>query len=181
MCLFFFFKQKTAYEMRISDWSSDGCSSDLFFLAAPKERTALRQAQGERDFVNAGYSSINAVNKGTTTSGASIIGRCPAPDYLQPRPRNRIPYLVVMCAAGDAILLAPDQQRRHRNLAELRAAVDARHNRALLRKESVGAGIGGHRPRDSKQSGVAALLLGEEDRDTLLHDLTGIAILKSVW
>src|SRR3546814_17259025 len=29
-CLFFFFKQKTAYEMRISDWSSDVSSSDLF-------------------------------------------------------------------------------------------------------------------------------------------------------
>src|SRR3546814_5279141 len=31
---FFFFKQKTAYEMRISDWSSDVCSSDLI----PKTR-----------------------------------------------------------------------------------------------------------------------------------------------
>src|SRR3546814_8357151 len=34
--LFFFFKQKTAYDMRISDWSSDVCSSDLgphFFKA----------------------------------------------------------------------------------------------------------------------------------------------------
>src|SRR3546814_20690997 len=29
ICCFFFFKQKTAYEMRISDWSSDVCSSDL--------------------------------------------------------------------------------------------------------------------------------------------------------
>src|SRR3546814_9647785 len=29
MLYFFFFKQKTAYEMRISDWSSDVCSSDL--------------------------------------------------------------------------------------------------------------------------------------------------------
>src|SRR3546814_9346740 len=28
-CVLFFFKQKTAYEMRISDWSSDVCSSDL--------------------------------------------------------------------------------------------------------------------------------------------------------
>src|SRR3546814_2417040 len=28
-CCFFFFKQNTAYEMRISDWSSDVCSSDL--------------------------------------------------------------------------------------------------------------------------------------------------------
>src|SRR3546814_4180166 len=32
MC-FFFFKQKTAYEMRISDWSSDVCSSDRFLAA----------------------------------------------------------------------------------------------------------------------------------------------------
>src|SRR3546814_4423772 len=30
---FFFFKQKTAYEMRISDWSSDVCSSDLLWRA----------------------------------------------------------------------------------------------------------------------------------------------------
>src|SRR3546814_5301045 len=29
LLIFFFFKQKTAYEMRISDWSSDVCSSDL--------------------------------------------------------------------------------------------------------------------------------------------------------
>src|SRR3546814_3879136 len=36
LCLFlffFFFKQKTAYEMRISDWSSDVCSSDLDLTA----------------------------------------------------------------------------------------------------------------------------------------------------
>src|SRR3546814_6138147 len=32
---FFFFKQKTAYEMRISDWSSDVCSSDLIMGGAP--------------------------------------------------------------------------------------------------------------------------------------------------
>src|SRR3546814_4443686 len=33
LLLFFFFKQKTAYEMRISDWSSDVCSSDLAVAA----------------------------------------------------------------------------------------------------------------------------------------------------
>src|SRR3546814_1613146 len=37
MILFFFFKQKTAYEMRVSDWSSDVCSSDL-----PERRAACR-------------------------------------------------------------------------------------------------------------------------------------------
>src|SRR3546814_3804636 len=37
--MFFFFKQKTAYEMRISDWSSDVCSSDLRIT---KERARRR-------------------------------------------------------------------------------------------------------------------------------------------
>src|SRR3546814_4968789 len=33
--MFFFFKRKTAYEMRISDWSSDVCSSDLLSHRGP--------------------------------------------------------------------------------------------------------------------------------------------------
>src|SRR3546814_8971625 len=36
----FFFKQKTAYEMRISDWSSDVCSSDLQAILAARDREA---------------------------------------------------------------------------------------------------------------------------------------------
>src|SRR3546814_2551551 len=37
---FFFFKQKTAYEMRISDWSSDVCSSDLMTASVEGPMTA---------------------------------------------------------------------------------------------------------------------------------------------
>src|SRR3546814_4156669 len=40
----FFFKQKTAYEMRISDWSSDVCSSDL-------DRLSLQRCQGLQTLV----------------------------------------------------------------------------------------------------------------------------------
>src|SRR3546814_1619233 len=43
--MFFFFKQKTAYEMRISDWSSDVCSSDVYRRAALAE---LIEARPER-------------------------------------------------------------------------------------------------------------------------------------
>src|SRR3546814_17929123 len=43
--VFFFFKQKTAYEMRISDWSSDVCSSDL---KARKALSAIRDEQDRR-------------------------------------------------------------------------------------------------------------------------------------
>src|SRR3546814_9976285 len=42
--LCFFFKQKTAYEMRISDWSSDVCSSDLLLGA---QRSLLGEAEGD--------------------------------------------------------------------------------------------------------------------------------------
>src|SRR3546814_1883365 len=63
--IFFFFKQKTAYEMRISDWSSDVCSSDLppdgvhdttghavrrFLLRARRQPPAGCRAGGERSF-----------------------------------------------------------------------------------------------------------------------------------
>src|SRR3546814_8570284 len=54
--MFFFFKQKTAYEMRISDWSSDVCSSDLKTDAEWKQQlgsqayAVLRHAATERAF-----------------------------------------------------------------------------------------------------------------------------------
>src|SRR3546814_3914606 len=57
MYVFFFFKQKTAYEMRISDWSSDVCSSDLpeivervnrFFGYNAVAKVAMRQGEVER-------------------------------------------------------------------------------------------------------------------------------------
>src|SRR3546814_3844866 len=42
-CLFavFFFKQKTAYELRISDWSSDVCSSDLSLLLSSGDAATI--------------------------------------------------------------------------------------------------------------------------------------------
>src|SRR3546814_10079670 len=42
--MFFFFKQKTAYELRISDWSSDVCSSDL---KAPPDRPCTLLGRGD--------------------------------------------------------------------------------------------------------------------------------------
>src|SRR3546814_4671145 len=42
----FFFKQKTAYEMRISDWSSDVCSSDPHLLEEAKEGLSASKAFG---------------------------------------------------------------------------------------------------------------------------------------
>src|SRR3546814_2712983 len=47
--IFFFFKQKTAYEWRIGDWSSDVCSSDLQERAVPDVRRGLQVVEpGQR-------------------------------------------------------------------------------------------------------------------------------------
>src|SRR3546814_369976 len=50
--LFFFFNQKTAYEVRISDWSSDVCSSDLF-PGGPQELIRAFSAAGDRRMLEA--------------------------------------------------------------------------------------------------------------------------------
>src|SRR3546814_4738915 len=49
----FFFKQKTAYEMRISDWSSDVCSSDLFAKAAGARVIATSSSDAKLDRLKA--------------------------------------------------------------------------------------------------------------------------------
>src|SRR3546814_5580137 len=72
VCLFFFFKQKTAYEMRISDWSSDVCSSDL----AAAERTA----EWTTDYFNTPpEKEKKKMSKGAKTAlgilGAIILGK----------------------------------------------------------------------------------------------------------
>src|SRR3546814_3688903 len=56
VCCVFLFKQKTAYEMRISDWSSDVCSSDLLY-----RRETEVQSTGERSRAIARRTKIDHV------------------------------------------------------------------------------------------------------------------------
>src|SRR3546814_19240848 len=61
---FFFFKQKTAYEMRISDWSSDVCSSDLLAATQHTHRQADRRLgveTGDRQFDQPRFAGGNPV------------------------------------------------------------------------------------------------------------------------
>src|SRR3546814_12603196 len=52
--MFFFFKQKTAYEMRISDWSSDVCSSDLEAARPPTRKAEVAEARPSTMSITAG-------------------------------------------------------------------------------------------------------------------------------
>src|SRR3546814_8070141 len=60
LCYLFFFKQKTAYEMRISDWSSDVCSSDLKKISFSPPCSARQRAIRR--------SSVRRIASGTASS-----------------------------------------------------------------------------------------------------------------
>src|SRR3546814_14179307 len=63
----FFFKQKTAYEMRISDWSSDVCSSDLYACACHTLNLALK------DVFEPSNARLNAMPNGSTKSAITYF------------------------------------------------------------------------------------------------------------
>src|SRR3546814_3242592 len=71
--MFFFFKQKTAYEMRISDWSSDVCSSDLSPQpgGTPSATTATRAPTESPDLRRA---SMNVSSSGTCAASGQKNG-----------------------------------------------------------------------------------------------------------
>src|SRR3546814_7160381 len=94
MCVFFFFKQKTANEMRISDWSSDVCSSDLFRRDYGSRRSVLQLHASDRiafanvrglltlgikalaiDYRQRGHGDVDAYALADGTPGFGPIGR----------------------------------------------------------------------------------------------------------
>src|SRR3546814_2601368 len=83
-CLsFFFFKQKTAYEMRISDWSSDVCSSDLpveegvhHLAPAPEIVVGAPAAFGKPRHAALKAVAVNIAETRQPDRVARIAGRC---------------------------------------------------------------------------------------------------------
>src|SRR3546814_8732813 len=67
--VFFFFKQKTAYELRISDWSSDVCSSDLAIGEVPPGH--CRNARLQKLADGAGQHCIGREGHQDTVHGSS--------------------------------------------------------------------------------------------------------------
>src|SRR3546814_2531093 len=87
---FFFFKQKTAYEMRISDWSSDVCSSDL-----PRRQCRFAQPlldqQGEHMDCEGVTKLVGTDRQRETVLLAPLAGT--GEDHLPRVGANRLPYL----------------------------------------------------------------------------------------
>src|SRR3546814_657805 len=98
VCLFFFFKQKTAYEMRISDWSSDVCSSDLAPATTRSATTWLmRNGSGSKTWL-------------TTSTRSRLAGAVPPAVMLGSRVGIFGQRLAFHCAVNKRQL---QQQRLH--------------------------------------------------------------------
>src|SRR3546814_14555037 len=88
----FFFKQKTAYEMRISDWSSDVCSSDLagvvgVVVAVDRAELAVvgQAGQGAADAALAAAQQGQRVARVEAERGVELVLAAEAPACADPR------------------------------------------------------------------------------------------------
>src|SRR3546814_20590617 len=94
MLYFFFFKQKTAYEMRISDWSSDVCSSDLCFRSAVAATcgTSERRSRPGRSARTIPPSRPTPAGTGGLRGGGAFS--CARRGFSSRRCRGRIPTIL---------------------------------------------------------------------------------------
>src|SRR3546814_2711394 len=96
--VFFFFKQKTAYEMRISDWSSDVCSSDLM----------------DEVIVDSGVPGVSLLPCGAIPPSPAELLVTPAMDSLLATVRERYDTVLIdappVLGLSDACLLASKAQ-----------------------------------------------------------------------
>src|SRR3546814_4225185 len=108
VCLFFFFyKQKTAYEMRISDWSSDVCSSDLRgarltqllkqpqFSPLPVEEQVVSIFAGVRGYIDSiAVDEVNRFEEGllneVRSKGADILQTIREEKQLSPQTEEKL-------------------------------------------------------------------------------------------
>src|SRR3546814_19522369 len=107
---FFFFKQKTAYEMRISDWSSDVCSSDLPDIA--RARTLLhlgRRAEHLRRRVVLGDLRHREIGEELV----EIDGKETPREFRRPIIRLEIGRIVIKKQIGRHIGREARRRRRH--------------------------------------------------------------------
>src|SRR3546814_5854191 len=89
---FFFFKQKTAYEMRISDWSSDVCSSDLLIggrLAHRDVKGIAAQPAGDAVVAGNPRQGVRRVGDGAKASRADGNDEADLAARLQERSEER--------------------------------------------------------------------------------------------
>src|SRR3546814_14728119 len=134
--VFFFFKQKTAYEMRISDWSSDVCSSDLGLPASYRQGTHHLHLGGAP---GRGAEPLRRGLNGVTTMAENLrraaAERCFVAREAGPMPRFSFEYFPPAAPAAEERFR--DTVRRLGPLAQAFVSVTYELGRASCR-ENVG-------------------------------------------
>src|SRR3546814_16358477 len=105
---FFIFKQKTAYEMRISDWSSDVCSSDLATLCRAKKSRVTR------NFVASCASALAPFSQNSSflvqsASGKAQLGHLKPPGWFIDK-SARDPLVTTLCSSSTFAVAAAAPQ-----------------------------------------------------------------------
>src|SRR3546814_11019147 len=121
----FFFKQKTAYEMRISDWSSDVCSSDLF----PNHQSRITASMASIGVIDYGMGNLHSLGKAlerVSESGRVVISY--DPDELLKCDR------LVLPGVGGVRECMKELQRLELNEMVVEAARNKQIGRAACRK-----------------------------------------------
>src|SRR3546814_8159504 len=138
MSLCFFFKQKTAYEMRISDWSSDVCSSDLP-AAVYEDQCSIKTEAAQVDLRIAGVALSCSRDAGIGAEKVAKecveVGRPRALDFLARE--NRIGLRLIL-AARDVGIERPAALAEHQNFRDILLAVHIAVAGADIGGEQIG-------------------------------------------
>src|SRR3546814_4829027 len=141
MFVFFFFKQKTAYEMRISDWSSDVCSSDLGRCGPSRivELHALQFPRRPRRSLRADVAQRPAQRR-TRYSNLVVSHALPAdrPARAQLRQRRRAPSIAQQPIGPRRRLLI---QRSEEHTSELQSLMRISYAVFCLKKQNKNTSI----------------------------------------
>src|SRR3546814_8033424 len=105
--VFFFFKQKTAYEMRISDWSSDVCSSDLVERRMRGEISARTDATGQ-ELTSVNADQVRTVVGRLVQEGAKSIAVCLLHSYASAAHERQVRDLIAAAFPSVDITLSSD-------------------------------------------------------------------------
>src|SRR3546814_17428775 len=136
ICLFFFFKQKTAYEMRISDWSSDVCSSDLARIASALSKSIDAAQTPDAGIVARLPMHLSRVRFRNNECEGTLVDSLANEDQRRcvgsKRPGREIEQVEPGCqpALGRAADVASDH---HRNVAAHAGAPEPAHDRSAKR------------------------------------------------
>src|SRR3546814_15608920 len=130
MCVFFF-KQKTAYEMRISDWSSDVCSSDLSLIFADAATGPHSPALASQGRIAAVIAARPQERRAMLEEAAGISGLHVRRKDAEQKLRAAEANLMRLDEIPSDMDAPADAPRRQANAADR----DTRHNR-----QSVGQG-----------------------------------------